>query len=56
MLSGKISPPSGIFLAKNWLGYKDAISLEDAAPVTEVKKVLTVKEIKEQLLHGTDEI
>ena len=56
MLSGKISPPSGIFLAKYWLGYKDAISLEDAAPVTEVKKVLTVKEIKEQLLHGTDEI
>lgn len=29
MLSGKVSPPTGIFLAKNWLNYKDTISLEE---------------------------
>ena len=23
MTNGKISPPTGIFLAKNWYGYKD---------------------------------
>ena len=27
---GKISPPSGIFLMKNWLNYKDTISFENA--------------------------
>lgn len=32
MLSGKISPPSGIFLAKNWLGYKDTLSIEENMP------------------------
>lgn len=32
MLGGKISPPSGIFLAKNWLGYKDSISIEENMP------------------------
>lgn len=31
VLSGKISPPSGIFLMKNWLGYRDVFSLEQAA-------------------------
>lgn len=30
MSRGKISPPSGIFLMKNWLGYKDTLSFEDA--------------------------
>lgn len=30
VLRGKISPPSGIFILKNWLGYKDTISFEDA--------------------------
>lgn len=34
MLGGKISPPSGIFLMKNWLGYKDAISIEEATRTT----------------------
>lgn len=33
VLGGKISPPSGIFLMKNWLGYKDSISMEEATPV-----------------------
>lgn len=30
VLRGKVSPPSGIFIMKNWLGYKDTISFEDA--------------------------
>lgn len=29
VLCGKISPPSGIFIMKNWLGYSDQISLEE---------------------------
>lgn len=32
MLGGKISPPSGIFMMKNWLGYKDSISIEESIP------------------------
>ena len=31
VLRGKISPPSGIFIMKNWLGYRDTISFEDSA-------------------------
>ena len=29
LLSGKINPASGIFIAKNWLGYKDSVSIEE---------------------------
>ena len=32
MMSGKINPASGIFLAKNWLNYKDTISFEESVP------------------------
>lgn len=32
MLGGKISPPSGIFLMKNWLSYKDSVSIEENIP------------------------
>ena len=35
VLRGKISPPSGIFIMKNWLGYKDTISLEETATTKE---------------------
>lgn len=45
MLSGKISPPSGIFLAKNWLGYKDTVSIEEAMPDKEEKRVLTADQL-----------
>lgn len=45
MLGGKISPPSGIFLAKNWLGYKDAISIEENMPSQEEKRTLTAAEL-----------
>ncbi len=39
VLGGKISPPSGIFLMKNWLSYKDTISLEDASNTTQQKAI-----------------
>lgn len=29
VLRGRISPPSGIFLMKAWLGYKDTVSIEE---------------------------
>jgi hypothetical protein len=29
LMNGKISPPSGIFLMKNWCNYKDTISIEE---------------------------
>ena len=45
MLGGKISPPSGIFLMKNWLSYKDAISIEENIPDTPTRKVLTAAEL-----------
>lgn len=45
LLSGKISPPSGIFLAKNWLGYKDTVSIEEAMPNKEEHKVLTADQL-----------
>lgn len=45
MLCGKISPPSGIFLMKNWLSYKDAISIEEAVPQNSNKKALSDAEL-----------
>lgn len=45
MLGGKISPPSGIFLMKNWLSYKDAISIEESIPNQEQKRVLTADQL-----------
>ena len=45
LLGGKISPPSGIFIAKNWLGYKDTISLEENMPNKEIRHVLSGDEL-----------
>lgn len=45
MLGGKISPPSGIFLMKNWLSYKDAISIEESIQNKEEKRILAVDEL-----------
>lgn len=45
MLGGKISPPSGIFLMKNWLNYKDTVSLEQSIPDEEGRRVLTAAEL-----------
>lgn len=46
ILSGRISPPSGIFLCKAWLGYKDTISIEETVPEEQSKrKALTVDQL-----------
>lgn len=45
LLNGKISPPSGIFLAKNWLGYRDTISLEESIPQGNGQKALSAAEL-----------
>ena len=45
MLSGKISPPSGIFLMKNWMSYKDTISIEESVPQDGHRKFLSDAEL-----------
>lgn len=45
MLCGKISPPSGIFLMKNWLSYKDAISIEESVPEKDKKDALSASQL-----------
>ena len=40
MLTGKINPASGIFLMKNWLGYKDTVSIEETIPSKPTHEVL----------------
>lgn len=45
VLQGKISPPSGIFIMKNWLGYKDTVSIEEMTPQIDEKKSLTAAEL-----------
>lgn len=52
VLQGKISPPSGIFLLKNWAAYKDTISFEESPPTTEVHKSLGISELPK--LRGLD--
>lgn len=41
VLGGKISSPSGIFLMKNWLNYRDTISLEENMPRKDTRHVLS---------------
>lgn len=45
ILSGKINPASGIFLMKNWMGYRDVLSLEESIPNTRTERVLTAAEL-----------
>lgn len=45
MLSGKINPASGIFLMKNWLNYKDTVSLEEATPGGSKGRALSVDQL-----------
>lgn len=57
MLSGKISPPSGIFLMKNWLGYKDTISLDESVPHERMNQALSAAELpKLKLPAGQQEL
>lgn len=55
MLGGKINPPSGIFLMKNWLGYKDTLSLEEAVPQVETRKTLTAADLPRLGIKSADE-
>ena len=45
ILSGKINPASGIFLMKNWMGYKDTVSIEEGVQTTEPRRALTAAEL-----------
>lgn len=45
VLGGKISPPSGIFLMKNWLNYKDTVSFEENTPQENKQRALTAREL-----------
>ena len=49
VLSGLISPPSGIFLLKNWCGYRDSYSIEEKveaiAEAQRGNKALTAAEL-----------
>ena len=49
LLCGKINPASGIFIAKNWLGYKDSISIEENTPQEQKKRCLTAAELPKLL-------
>ena len=55
MLQGKINPASGIFLCKNWLNYKDTVSLEEATPPEEPKRALSISDLKLLKLGGDDD-
>lgn len=45
VLGGKISPPSGIFIMKNWLNYRDTISLEENIPNKTEQRILTADQL-----------
>ena len=45
LLSGKVSPPTGIFLAKNWLSYKDTVSIEESVPQSSVRQAMSAAEL-----------
>lgn len=57
VLQGKISPPSGIFLMKNWLSYKDTLSIEENMPHDSEKKpaLKELPDLREQLQIHSDE-
>jgi len=59
MLSGMLNPASGIFMLKNWCGYKDTLSIEDvsAAVKEERKKYKSADELpdfRQFANHNTD--
>ena len=52
MLQGKISPPSGIFLMKNWLNYKDTVSIEESLPSGQNQHILDASELPKLTIKG----
>lgn len=55
MLQGKINPASGIFLCKNWLNYKDTVSLEENTATEGPKRALSISDLKLLKLGGDDD-
>lgn len=51
-LSGSLNPASGIFLLKNWAGYRDTLSIEDRLP-TDYKNTTDLSEIARSMGVGT---
>lgn len=45
MMTGKINPASGIFLMKNWMNYKDTLSIEESLPSEVVRKALPASQL-----------
>lgn len=48
-LSGKLNPATSIFLLKNWAGYKDTISFDDAQPNLGIEDNMTIHEIENSI-------
>ena len=46
---GKISPPSGMFLLKNYCGYQDTVTLETVQPNTDGTADLSPSQIQKML-------
>lgn len=49
MLNNKIYPATGIFLLKNWFGYKDTVEIEPAQHRNQ--EIMSVREIQEIIGH-----
>lgn len=48
-MRGNLNPATGIFLAKNWLGYKDNIGIEESTPQEKNNNSGNLSEIIERL-------
>lgn len=48
-LSGRLNPASSIFALKNWAGYRDSISWEDATPRKQDPYILSPEEIAKRI-------
>ena len=55
VLCGKINPASGIFLMKNWLSYKDAVSFEDTMPNEKRQKIVRLEDLPDLRIPETAE-
>lgn len=48
-LSGKLNPATSIFMLKNWAGYKDTISFDEAQPNLTAETSVPIREIEESV-------
>lgn len=55
-LRGKVPIPTGIFLMKNWLGYRDTVSIENSYPEkVEERKIMSMDELPRLTLDEDSE-